>query len=50
MTAPGNAKVAIVMGKTNPDNPNRHKQHGYQTRRDPGGAWHTYRPDGTRIT
>ncbi len=29
---------------------NRHKQHGYQTRRDPGGAWHTYRPDGTRIT
>ena len=28
---------------------NRHKNHGYTTRRDDGGRWHTYRPDGTEI-
>jgi hypothetical protein len=28
---------------------NRWKQHGYRTWRDPGGHWHTYRPDGTEI-
>jgi hypothetical protein len=28
---------------------NRWKQHGYQTRRDSNGHWHTYRPDGTEI-
>ena len=23
--------------------------HGYRIERDPGGRWHTYRPDGTEI-
>jgi PAS domain-containing protein len=43
-------------GPTSPDNGgpacprhNRWKQHGYTTRRDPTGNWHTYRPDGTEI-
>jgi hypothetical protein len=43
-------------GPTRPDNAaplcprhNRWKQHGYQTRRDPQGHWHTHRPDGTEI-
>ena len=44
-------------GPTSPNNGgpacarhNRWKQtHGYTTRRDPNGHWHTYRPDGTEI-
>jgi hypothetical protein len=43
-------------GTTRPDNAaplcarhNRWKQHGYYTRRDPNGHWHTHRPDGTEI-
>ena len=43
-------------GATRPDNAgpacarhNRWKQRGYRTWRDPGGHWHTYRPDGTEI-
>ncbi len=28
---------------------NRWKTRGYRTWRDPTGAWHTYRPDGTEI-
>ena len=28
---------------------NRNKNHGYTTRRDDGGRWRTYRPDGTDI-
>ena len=29
---------------------NRHKhREGYQVERDPGGVWHTYRPDGSEI-
>jgi hypothetical protein len=28
---------------------NRRKNQGYTTRRDDGGRWHTYRPDGTEI-
>jgi hypothetical protein len=28
---------------------NRGKNHGFTTRRDDGGRWHTYRPDGTEI-
>ena len=44
-------------GPTSPNNAgpacgrhNRWKQqHGYTTRRDPDGHWHTYRPDGTEI-
>ena len=51
-TQPWNAR-----GPTRPDNGspacarhNRWKhQHGYQTRRDPNGHWHTTRPDGTEI-
>jgi hypothetical protein len=47
---------AASNGATRPDNGgpacarhNRWKQHGYHTRRDPTGHWHTYRPDGTEI-
>jgi Domain of unknown function (DUF222) len=48
---------ATSNGTTTPNNGgpacgrhNRWKQtHGYTTRRDPGGRWHTYRPDGTEI-
>ena len=43
-------------GLTNPGNGapfcgrhNRIKQKGFTTRRDPTGAWHTHRPDGTEI-
>ena len=28
---------------------NRFKNHGFRVHRDPGGYWHTYRPDGTEI-
>lgn len=47
---------ANTQGSTSPHNGglacgchNRHKHHGYTTRRDPRGVWHTYRPDGTEI-
>ncbi len=43
-------------GSTNPRNGgpacgkhSRHKNHGYTVHRDPAGAWHTYRPDGTEL-
>jgi len=43
-------------GDTNPANGgpccgrhNRHKQKGFAVWRDPQGAWHTYRPDGSEI-
>lgn len=43
-------------GRTNPGNGaplcgrhNRWKQKGFRVWRDPTGAWHTYRPDGTEI-
>lgn len=43
-------------GRTDPDNGGpqcpRHnliKNRGYTTWRDPGGTWHTYRPDGTEL-
>ncbi|MGD9997185.1 MAG: HNH endonuclease signature motif containing protein [Ilumatobacteraceae bacterium] len=29
---------------------NRIKNHGFTVWRDPGGLWHTYRPDGTELT
>jgi hypothetical protein len=41
-TTPGNAGIACARH-------NRWKQHGYTTRRDPNGHWHTHRPDGTEI-
>lgn len=43
-------------GSTDPSNGapicprhNRFKNRGFTTRRDPDGAWHTYRPDGTEV-
>ena len=41
-TSPGNGDLACPRH-------NRFKNRGFATRRDAGGRWHTYRPDGTEL-